>query len=151
MQISDYLTPQRIAILAGTTKVEAIDELVDLLANSDLGVTREELRRAVWKREEMMSTGIGNGLAVPHVRLVGIKAAAMAVGISPAGIADYESLDKQPVRIIVLIAAPEGEHETYIRLLALTADVLKLPLSRQKIIAAKSTDEIYAVLTEARA
>lgn len=150
MELSEYLTPQRVAILNGSTKTDALQELVGVLVDSNVGVGREELRRAVWQREEMMSTGIGHGLAIPHVRMPGLTTTAMAVGISRNGISDYAGLDDQPVYIIVLIAAPQGQHEIYIRLLAKVTDVLRHSDLRQAIIIAEDAAEIYGILTETK-
>ncbi len=147
MEISQCLKPQCVVKLAGSTKADVLDELITVLAKSDPSVDREEIRAAVWKREEMMSTGIGHGVAIPHVRMAGVTSAAMAVGISRGGIADYKSLDGKMVHIIVLIAAPAGEHDTYIRLLAQAADVFRHEDLRQAMIEAKDTAQSYRILT----
>ena len=147
-ELAQYLTADRVVILNAPTKADALKELVDVLAASDGGVSADELSKEVWKREELMSTGIGNRLAIPHVRMGGIRAAAMAVGVSSTGIEDYESLDKEPVHIIVLIAAPQGEHETYIRMLAKVADVLKKDALRRGVLEACDPVEIHRILTE---
>ncbi|MHC4563165.1 MAG: PTS sugar transporter subunit IIA [Planctomycetota bacterium] len=149
-ELAGYLTSDRVAILAGLTKAQAIEELVAVTAASG-GIDAETLAREIWKREELMSTGIGNGLAIPHVRMAGISSATMAVGVSAAGISDYESLDKQPVRIVVLIAAGQGEHETYIRLLAKVADVLKEEELRQAVLDSDDPQTIHRILTEGKA
>ena len=137
--------------LAGSTKAEVLDELVIVLADSDQSIDREQLSAAVWKREEMMSTGIGHTVAIPHVRMAGVTAAAMAVGVSHRGIADYKSLDGKLVHIIVLIVAPAGQHDTYIRLLAQAADVLRHEDLRQAMIEAKDPAKVYSILTGSKA
>ena len=147
MEISQCLNPQCVLNLAGSTKAEVLGELVTVLADSDHNIDREQLSAAVWKREEMMSTGIGHTVAIPHVRMAGVTAAAMAVGISRRGIADYKSLDGELVHIIVLIAAPAGEHDTYIRLLAQAADVLRHEDLRHDMIEAKDPAKTYSILT----
>ena len=150
MKVSDYLTLEHVVLLKGATKAEAIDELVSAADDFSKNISTEELSRAVWEREKMMSTGIGQGLGIPHVRLPGLADAAMAVGVSRAGIADYESLDNQPVHIIVLIAAPQGKHEIYIRLLAKVANVLKQDDIRKAIAEADDPAEVYRILTEGK-
>lgn len=147
MNLADYLTPQMVAVVSGSTKAEALQELIAVLTDADVGVGPEEIERAVRQREEMMSTGIGHGLGIPHVRMAGLTRTAMAVGVSKAGIADYASLDDRPVHIIVLIAAPEGQHEIYIRLLAEVTEVLKQQELRLKIIQAETPQQIYEILT----
>jgi len=147
MKLADYLTPGRVVSLETSSKAEALSELVAVLAESN-GVSAAELSRAVMQREKMMSTGVGNGLAIPHVRMSGLKAASIAVGVSRNGIADYESLDDEPIRIIVLIAAPQGEHDTYIRLLARVAEALKKKQLRQAIVDTDDPAEVHRILTE---
>lgn len=151
MEISQCLKPQCVLNLAGSTKAEVLDELVTVLADSDQNMDREQLSAAVWKREEMMSTGIGHTVAIPHVRMAGVTAAAMAVGISQRGIADYKSLDGELVHIIVLIVAPAGQHDTYIRLLAQAADVLRHEDLRRDMIEAKDPAKTYGILTGGKA
>lgn len=150
MKISDYLTLEHVVILTATTKADALDELVSAADDFSENISHEELARAVWEREKMMSTGIGQGLGIPHVRLPGLDDAVMAVGVSKAGIADYESLDNQPVHIIVLIAAPQGRHEIYIRLLAKVANILKQDDIRKAISEADDAADVYRILTEGK-
>jgi PTS system nitrogen regulatory IIA component len=146
MKIGDYLSPDAVILLEGRTKAAAIDEVIRVLATRMDSATAEELAAAVWERERLMSTGIGQGLAFPHVRLRGLSGAAIAVGVSRAGIADYEGLDGAPVHIIVLIAAPQGQHELYIRLLALVANLLKDPAIRSAVIAADDASAVHSIL-----
>ncbi len=150
MKISDYLLLEHVLILDGTTKVDALNEIVTAADNFCDSIGTEELARAVWEREKMMSTSIGQGLGIPHVRLPGLGNAVMAVGVSRNGIADYESLDNQPVHIIVLIAAPQGRHEIYIRLLARVANILKQDNIRKAITEADDAVTVYRILTEGK-
>ena len=70
------------------------------------------------------------------------------MGIYPGGVSDYVSLDADPIRIILLIAAPKGQHDTYIRLLAAAVEVLKNPETRQAILSARTPNEIVNLLKE---
>ena len=146
MEVADFLTSDRVTILSGQTKRDALEEMIALMAASVPEVTAEELGQAVWRREALMSTGIGHGLAIPHVRMPALKNAYMAVGVSHCGISDYESLDPEPTRIIVMIAAPQGQHETYIRLLAKVTETLKDADARQAMIAAQDASAVYRLL-----
>jgi PTS system nitrogen regulatory IIA component len=112
------LAPDRVCFLDTTTKDASLRAVIERLAASPCVQDGEELTRAVFKREDLMSTGIGLGLAVPHVRLVSVTQLVMAVGISQQGIEDYASLDDKPVHLIFLIAAPQGQHAEYVRLLS---------------------------------
>ena len=148
MELSTYLSPDRVILLEAATKREALGELASVLARAEGAIEQGTLEEAILKREDLMSTGIGNGLAIPHVRMPEISTAMMTVGVSHGGIDDYESLDNEPVRIVILIAAPQGQHETYIRLLAKAADVLKQPELRDAIVDSDDCEEMYRILTE---
>ncbi len=147
MQLEHYLAPGDILIFPPASKQIVMDQLAEQLA-ATMDIDPDTLRKAVWAREALMSTGIGGGIGVPHVRLPEVKRAAMAVAVCPAGISDYESIDASPVHIAVLIAAPAGEHELYIRLLARAADVLRHSERREAILTAQTPDAIYSLLTE---
>jgi len=147
LELAKFLTPERVILLSATTKAEVLAELMEVIIAYNGAVDREELAREVARREEMMSTGIGNKIAIPHVRMEGMNKATMAVGVSRKGIADYESLDKQPVHIVIMIAAPKGEHETYIRLLAQVAEALKEADLREQIINADDPATVHRILT----
>ncbi len=147
MELSDYLTRDRVIILKNDTKSAVIDELIDVLTSCLEGVGREQLAESVYKREGLMSTGIGLGIAVPHVRLEGLSQAFVAVGVSHEGITDYESIDGEPIHIIVLIVAPRGRHDLYIKLLATVVSTLKESSLRSRITEAVTSSEIYMTLT----
>ena len=149
MDISRHVTPDRVVLLESERKDDALDELIAVMTASEPAIDRAALADAVRKREALMSTGVGAGLAIPHVRMAGVPNPIMAVGVRSAGIPDYESLDDQPVRILLLIAAPQGQHEAYIRLLAGVTRVLKRPEHRQAVLDAEDAERVDHVLTEA--
>lgn len=147
MRISECLTPGRCGFSDGETKHEAINELIEWAAESPDVKDIHELTQAVWRREGLMSTGIGMGIAVPHVRLASIKKMVMAVAIHRTGLADYGSMDGQPVHILVLIAAAGGQHTEYLQLLAQVVDLLKQQSMREALLRVDSPEEIYQALT----
>lgn len=149
MKLESYLREEQIVLAPDATpaKADALGRLVDVLSQV-AQFDRDAMYQAVLHRESLMSTGIGHGLAVPHVRLEGLSNPVVALGIFPEGIPDYPSLDEDPIRIVLLIAAPGGQHETYIRLLAAAVEVLKHPETRQVILSAGTPAEIVALLKE---
>ncbi len=151
MKLESYIKEDQIVLSPGVkpTKDEALTQLVGVLSRA-VGFDREAMYQAVLHREKLMSTGIGNNLAVPHVRLDKLPAPAVAVGIFPEGIDGYDSMDKQPVRIVLLIAAPKGQHEMYIRLLAAAVEVLKEPEARLAVLSARTPAEAATLLKEQR-
>jgi PTS system nitrogen regulatory IIA component len=95
-----------------------------------------------------MSTGIGFGVAVPHVRLSSVTDLTMALGASRQEIKDYESLDGKPVRIICMVAAGQNQHSEYLRALAAVSSRLKDPEVRESVLAAESEAAIFDLLTK---
>lgn len=130
--------------LESGTKRDALIEIVTNLGKSE-GVTDvEALKKAILEREEIMSTGVGLTIAVPHAKLSSVKSFTLGLARSEKGI-DYDSLDGQPVRIIVTIAAPDNDQNTYLRVLAAVMHVLRNEDNRKAILAAKKPDEIINV------
>ena len=146
MNLKDYLSEDRIVVLQGSTKSQILAELAEKIAH-DGAVESQDLITAIEQREKLMSTGIGHGLAVPHVRLKGLHKLTVAVGVKSEGIKDYTSIDDKPVKIVVLIAAPAGQHEAYIKVLASVVESLKQEKIREKIADLKNPSEIYGILT----
>jgi PTS system nitrogen regulatory IIA component len=106
-----------------------------------------DLREGIFRREELMSTGIGGGIAIPHVRLESVKDLAVALGICRTPITDYPSLDNRPVEIIIMIAAASDQHAYYLKTLAYLSGLLKDRTTREFILSSEDTERIYEVLT----
>lgn len=142
----EVIDRSRVSVVDTDSKAEFLEILIDLLAQSPRVTDRAALREAVFARESLMSTGIGLGVGVPHVRLDSVTDVAMAVAVSRRDIADYESLDGQPVRIAFMIAAGSNQHASYLRLLGRISQQLKEAGFRQRLLACSTADELYVVL-----
>ncbi len=140
------MSPSRVAILGVRSKGDALNALVDLCVGIPGVRTREELAEAVFAREQLMSTGIGLGIGVPHVRLNSVRDIFVTVGVNKTPLEDYESLDQQPVRIVVMIVAGRDQHARYIKTLARISQILKDEATRTRILDAATPDDIYATL-----
>jgi PTS system nitrogen regulatory IIA component len=149
MALRDALREHRICFLESATKRAALHELVEFLAEGGEVGDAGDLERAVLAREEIMSTGIGLGMAVPHVRIEGVSTPTMAVGFQHRGIQDYDALDGKPVRVIILIVTGPRQHEEYLRLLAELTSKLRDPATRKALFKAKTPAAAYEVLTAA--
>lgn len=147
VSIRDVLSRDRVAIINETRKEPALRHMIDVLARSNRIRDPGELARAIFERETLMSTGIGFGIAVPHVRLGSVTDLVMAVGASRQDIVDYESLDGKPVRIICMVAARENQHAKYLRTLATVSERLKDNAVRESILTAESEDAVFDILT----
>jgi PTS system nitrogen regulatory IIA component len=146
--VSDVLVPERIIIFDETAKVPALERLMDCLAQAPEVKKRDELSREIYQREELMSTGIGFNVAVPHVRLASVTELVMAMGVSSSDITDYGSLDENPVRIIFMVAARVDQHAQYLKTLGAVSSHLKSRDLREAIMAASEPEAIYKLLTE---
>lgn len=136
------LAPSRVLDLGACSKQEALDRLVDATAPSDRVADAAKFRAAILKREEMMSTGVGNGIGVPHVKIPEVRDFVMAVGRSREGI-DYASQDGQPVHIVVLIGANDSQSSQFLTVVANLMQRLKAARFRQLVLEAESTDKIH--------
>ena len=113
---TEYVTKDSVMTLTGTPKLEVMDQLLQRAADLTK-LNRDLIFRLVWKREQMMTTGIGGMLALPHIRTNDILHPYVIVGVTESPIADYQSQDDQPVRVIVFTVAPDEDSDAYLRLL----------------------------------
>ncbi len=144
--LDSVLTRERVLMLSASSKTEALDTLINVLAETDAISDRDEFLRGIWNREVLMSTGIGLGIGIPHVRLSSIKDVVMAVGICRPPLKDYIALDEQPVEIIFMIAARTDQHSEHLRLLSSISARCKNEQFRQKVSSAKNSSEVYDIL-----
>ena len=145
--IAEFLSRDRVVFLKSTTKEAALNTLVDTIASSAVVEDTEKLRKAIFDRERILSTGIGLGIAVPHAKISSIREFVVAVGVAHHGI-EFNSLDSQPVKVVVMIAGPDQQHEKYLKILARTTLLLKSAANRQAILGAKTEDDVYRLFTE---
>ena len=141
----NYLEADSVLILEGSTKKEVLEEIISY-ATTRCTLDDIQLREAIWKREKMMTTGIGNGLALPHIRVAGFPAPLVIVGRCLNEITDYRTLDNAPVRLIVFLAADEKDQEAYLKILGSISVKLKDRDLMAEIMAAPGKEEIYNLL-----
>ena len=148
MKLLDILAPECVkAPLESTDKRGVIDELVDLLAGLDRVGNPKSLKEAVWAREQTRTTGIGHGLAIPHGKCEGLSSLAMAIG-KPASPIEFEAIDGQPVRLVVLLASPPDRTSDHIQALARISRLMTMDDFRDRIYAASTAEEIYDLLKD---
>jgi mannitol/fructose-specific phosphotransferase system IIA component (Ntr-type) len=145
--IAELLTPERIVDLSQQDKNAILARLADVAATHPAVHDRDELLEKILAREQLMSTGIGIGLAVPHARLDSVDEFVIALGRSREGI-EYGALDGQPVHLVFLIAAPEVAREEYLRLLARITLHLKDPECFKRVLEAPTAADVQALLSE---
>jgi PTS system nitrogen regulatory IIA component len=145
ISLESILPPERVTILAATTKEEALAELAALLARAPEVRDAKALLDALLERERIMSTGIGLGIAVPHAKIPSVKEFVVGFGKSEKGL-DFNSLDGKPVHFVVMIAGPDDQQERYLQLLARITLKLKDAGVRRRLADAKTVPEILAAL-----
>lgn len=146
MNLLDILSPGCVlAPLGSTDKKGVIDELVDCLVGAGRVADGKALKEAVWTREQTRTTGIGHGLAIPHGKCPGMSALAMAIGKPPRPM-DFEAIDGQPVKLVVLLASPPDRTSDHIQALARISRLMTMDKFREQIYAATTASEIYELL-----
>lgn len=150
MTISQLLKPESISPdLESTGKLDVLTELGGLLANiCQGGPSEKQIISVLVERERLATTGVGEGVAIPHAKLDNLDNISMAIGISRTGI-HFDAVDGQPVHIFVALLAPEGSTGEHLKALAGISRILKDPSFRNKLLGAKSSQEIYdAIIAE---
>lgn len=131
-----YLQQDSILLLEGDTKKKVLEEIISHAAIR-CTLDEDQLREAIWKREKMMTTGVGKGLALPHIRVNGFPSPLVIVGLCQTPVADYKSNDSQPITLIVFLAADERDQEAYLKVLASISTKLKSDGVMDAVLAAK--------------
>lgn len=148
MKITEILTKDTIHLnLVGSSKLEVIDQLVDVLDRAGKLTDAKEYKAGILKREEQSTTGIGEGIAIPHAKTKAVKTAAIAFGKSVNGI-DYDSLDGQPAHLFFMIAAPDGANNTHLEALARLSSILMKNEVREALLKANSEREILNIIDQ---
>jgi fructose-specific phosphotransferase system IIA component len=143
INLLDILSPACVKVpLAATTKRGVIEELVDMLASAGKVSDAQALKDAVWTREQTRTTGIGLGLAIPHGKCAGMSGLAMAIG-KPSEPMNFESIDGQPVKLIVLLASPPDKQSDHIQALARISRLMNMEEFRNKAYATTSGEELF--------
>ena len=149
MKLLDILSPKAIKVpLASHDKKSAIEELVDLLAEANLIEDAASIKAAVWEREQQRTTGIGEGLAIPHGKAPCTNGLVMAIG-RPEEPIDFDSIDKRPVQLVILLVSPPDKTSDHIQALGKISRLMADESIRTRAFAATSNEELYEMLKEA--
>jgi len=148
MKLADLLSRKAIKIpLKGKNKTADIEELVDVLIDSGDIADRRTAVEAILKREALMSTGIGNGIAIPHGKADGVRELVLAFGLSPKGI-EFDSLDGQPVHLCFLLLAAENVSGPHVRALARISRLLQHQEFRQALLRCKTPEQVVKAIAD---
>ncbi len=146
--LQHLLAPERVLITEFSTKRDILTALINNLSLAPQIKDPKKLEEAIWEREELMSTGIGLGIGIPHVRIYTVSDIALSVAINKTDILDYQALDNIPVRIVFMVAAAYNQHTEYLKLLASISKLLQDESFRDSLLAADDPKQVYRMLTE---
>lgn len=145
MATKDMFSKERISFnLKANSKEEVINELIGILYEDGKLTDKEELKKAVIKREGEFSTGIGMGIAIPHGKCSAVKEATITFGLSKDGI-DYQSMDDKPAHLFFLIAVPEESSDVHLKALSEISRKLMHPEVREKLYSVEDYEEFIKI------
>ena len=133
--------------LTSNTKIDVLAELISVLINSGLKIDRAKAIDVLQQREKLGSTGIGDGVAIPHGKVSDLHELIVAFGRSKKGIV-FDAIDGKPVHLFFLLLAPENSTGQHLKALAKISKMLKTPNFRKKLIDARTTSDLYKAIIE---
>ncbi|MGN1282148.1 MAG: fructose-specific PTS transporter subunit EIIC [Succinivibrio sp.] len=149
MRICDLLDPRAVSLNVNVkTKEQAINCLVDLMSKTDCLSDSERFRTAVFDRESKVSTGLGEGVAIPHAKSAGVKKPGLAAMVVPSGV-DFDSLDGKETKLFFLIASPHQASDAHLDVLARLSTLLVSEEFRNNLLESKSVDEFLSIINQA--
>ncbi len=148
MRLTDILQEEHIKLPLKTgDRDETIQSLIDNLATSDILADKEQAFQAVLEREKIMTTGVGNGIAIPHCKHSSCPEFGVALGIHPSGV-DFDAIDKKKVKIIFLLVGPETNPGLHIKLLSRISRLMSNEELRDQILDSKKAADVFELLKE---
>jgi fructose PTS system EIIBC or EIIC component len=146
IRLSRFIDDKLISFdLKGNTKEEIIGELVELASTSELVKNKDELLKAVLDREKLVTTGVGYNVAFPHAKTKSVRGVVIAFGRKNEGV-DFEAMDRKPVNLFFLIAAPEDAIGAHLNVMAKLSFLMKNEKNRQRLLKAKYKEDLIEVL-----
>ena len=147
IQVRNILSPDRIVFISQTSKHDALVELADVLATAPQVKDGAELTQEILKREELMSTAIGRGIAIPHGKTDTVADLVACIGISDNPV-DFDSLDQEPCRIFIMTLSPINKTGPHLQFLAEVSLLFKSAEKRAQILNTQDKAEVIRILTE---
>lgn len=148
MNIVELLNSKSVeAEIKSTTKDNVLAEMTDVLLRSEPTLNRNEVLAVLRERERLGSTGIGEGVAIPHGKLKNIDQLTLSFGRSKAGV-EFDSMDGKPAHLFFLLLAPENSISIHLKTLARISKLLKDQDVRQQLLTADTAEDIYRIIQE---
>jgi len=149
MKVTEFLSPNAVvADIRGTTKAEVLRELSEHLAATYPSTLRaDRVLEVLGEREKLASTGIGEGVAIPHGKMPGLDRLYAVFGVSRAGV-DFSSIDKRPTHLFFALVAPENSAGVHLKALARVSRLFRSPELRDAILKASGRVDIYRLISD---
>jgi len=149
--LSELLTAARVKVPLGSrTKGEVLRELVQIVAAENAGADAEAILASVLEREDVLSTGIGGGIAIPHGKTPQVSRLTLVAGVAKEGI-DFDALDGQPVQLFFLLVGPENASGAHVKALSRISRLLRREDLRARLAQASSPDAFLGVIRSSEA
>jgi PTS system fructose-specific IIA component len=151
MQVIELLSRETVRVgLEGSDKTSVIEAMVELLADDPAVKDLDEVRRVVLEREEMMSTGVGKGLALPHGKTSAVTGNVAALALTRLPV-DFEAIDDQPVRLVFLLVGTPDSKSLHVKILSRISRLMNRDDVRQRMVAARTDQELYQAVLDGEA
>ncbi len=148
MRILDFLSEDSIEVgLKASGKRQVLEELIEVLARQGKVTDKKKVLEVLLEREELGSTGIGQGIAIPHGKSDAVRSLCAVFGLSRQGV-PFEALDGEPVHLFFMLVAPEGSAGAHLKALARISGLLKDKYFRKALMSAQARDEIVKVIED---
>jgi PTS system nitrogen regulatory IIA component len=146
VHLRDILKPEYIIFKDSSNKEDILNSLIKVIGKLPESGEIEDLRSGIFNREELMSTGMGLGIAIPHVRLSSIRNINMAAAVVKDGVKDYETLDQTPVHLVFMITARPDQHSEHLKVVSQLSFKLKDQDVREALLSVKDGREFLKIM-----
>jgi len=144
-KLANLITADRIIDLKATTKNDALKELFTVMEGVPEITNGKDFEKSVLEREQILTTGIGSEIAIPHVKIPSVSNFVMAIGRSRPGI-DFDALDGKPVHIVILIGSSDKQRDDFLKVLDKVVLIFKDEAFRKKVLKARSGQDVLNLL-----
>ncbi|MCB1212945.1 MAG: PTS sugar transporter subunit IIA [Chlamydiia bacterium] len=147
-RVTPYLNNAQVLFMQGTSRDQILEALVACAQQQHKIESSQDFLKAILEREQVVTTGVGLGIAVPHAKLESLDEFFLCIAILDSGV-DWHAIDSSPVRIVCLIGGPDHQQTEYLQLLSGVTSVLKDEENRKKLLKAKTTQDVLECFREA--
>ncbi|MCB5279125.1 MAG: PTS sugar transporter subunit IIA [Candidatus Cloacimonetes bacterium] len=149
LEVCSYLTPERVLCLDSSSKQDILSKMADLIGQDPSVKDATTMKKAIFMREKTMSTGIGEGVAIPHARTTAVEDFVIAFAKINEGI-EFDAVDGKPVYLIFMIVANNNQDKKYVKLLSRLMLRMRKHQLVEKLMQATNPKEIYEILVESK-